>query len=349
MRLTLRQPWQANRLFAAIDDAAAGEPLGKPSAPPDRRRTRSIEPLEPRRVLDSTVVFNEVMYNPPGPTDDALEWIELSNQMAVDMDLSGWRLDGGVEFQFPFNVRFHPDALFRGVHESVAIDRSGRGGTASQTQDEILIKHITNASGSIGGMYDDLVRFIAPNPVHTRTALLLMARFGDEFIDTQFEDGGEGTVFKLDIAYVPNGTTNGNPQSPKLPFPYHHPPAKDLADFGDDKEAYRRHLLIRNNRAADDYSGIIAVSQALSLSGARWPRVKHQQGHAAANADPLVGPVVIHEIMYNPSPGPDDGSGSGSEFVELLNISGAPVSLAGWHFSAISYTFAADVVITGDV
>jgi len=117
----LRQPQPANRLFAAIDDAAAGEPLGKPSAPPDRRRTRSIEPLEPRRVLDSTVVFNEVMYNSPGPTDDALEWIELSNQMAVDMDLSGWRLDGGVEFEFPFNVRFHPDALFRGVHESVAI------------------------------------------------------------------------------------------------------------------------------------------------------------------------------------------------------------------------------------
>ena len=51
--------------------------------------------------------------------------------------------------------------------------------------------------------------------------------------------------------------------------------------------------------------------------------------------------------MYNSGSGPDDGSGS--EFVELLNISGAPVSLAGWHFSAISYTFAADVVITGDV
>ena len=65
----------------------------------------SFEPLEPRRVLDSTVVFNEVMYNPPGPTDDALEWIELSNQMAVDMDLSGWRLDGGVEFKIPLRDR----------------------------------------------------------------------------------------------------------------------------------------------------------------------------------------------------------------------------------------------------
>ena len=59
------------------------------------------EPLEPRLVLDSTVVFNEIMYHPAGGADDTLEWIELHNQMAVDMDISNWSLDGGVQFQFP--------------------------------------------------------------------------------------------------------------------------------------------------------------------------------------------------------------------------------------------------------
>src|SRR5687768_5095176 len=50
--------------------------------------------------MDSTVVFNEVMYHPP--TNEAnLEWVELHNQMAVDMDLSGWKLRGGVDFNFP--------------------------------------------------------------------------------------------------------------------------------------------------------------------------------------------------------------------------------------------------------
>ena len=58
------------------------------------------ELLEPRLVLDSTVVFNEIMYNVPGD-DESMEWIELHNQMAVDMDLSGWRLDGGVRYDFP--------------------------------------------------------------------------------------------------------------------------------------------------------------------------------------------------------------------------------------------------------
>ena len=62
--------------------------------------TLGYEPLEARRVLDSTVVFNEVMYNPV--QDDAShEWIELHNQMSVDMDVSGWVLADGVDYTFP--------------------------------------------------------------------------------------------------------------------------------------------------------------------------------------------------------------------------------------------------------
>ncbi|MCH8044628.1 MAG: lamin tail domain-containing protein [Planctomycetes bacterium] len=63
----------------------------------------------------------------------------------------------------------------------------------------------------------------------------------------------------------------------------------------------------------------------------------------ATNSGPLVGPVVIHEVMYNPSR--DDDSDGGSEFVELINISGAAVSLEGWHFEAIRYTFGPEAVI----
>ncbi|RIK81458.1 MAG: hypothetical protein DCC68_08570 [Planctomycetota bacterium] len=63
------------------------------------KRRRFLERLEARLTLDSTVVFNEVMYNPAG--DGTPEWIELHNQMAVDMDVSAWRLRGGVNFDFP--------------------------------------------------------------------------------------------------------------------------------------------------------------------------------------------------------------------------------------------------------
>ena len=51
-------------------------------------------------LADSAVVFNEIMYHPAFDEPD-LEWIELHNQMAVNMDLSNWSLAGGIEFTFP--------------------------------------------------------------------------------------------------------------------------------------------------------------------------------------------------------------------------------------------------------
>ena len=51
-------------------------------------------------AADSVVTFNEIMYHPAGD-NPALEWIELYNQMSVDIDLSDWRVEGGIDFRFP--------------------------------------------------------------------------------------------------------------------------------------------------------------------------------------------------------------------------------------------------------
>src|SRR5438874_257387 len=48
---------------------------------------------------DSVVVFNEIMYH-PARNEPALEWVELYNQMAVDVDLSGWRIAEGIDYTF---------------------------------------------------------------------------------------------------------------------------------------------------------------------------------------------------------------------------------------------------------
>ena len=59
----------------------------------------------------------------------------------------------------------------------------------------------------------------------------------------------------------------------------------------------------------------------------------------AANAAPAVGPIVINEIMYNPSSGGDD-------FVELHNLTTAAVSMADWRFtSGVDFTFAGSASI----
>jgi hypothetical protein len=55
----------------------------------------------PTLAGDSIVVFSEIMYHPRD--GDALEWVELHNQMAVDVDISGWEIDG-IGYRFPTNT-----------------------------------------------------------------------------------------------------------------------------------------------------------------------------------------------------------------------------------------------------
>src|SRR6266496_4402629 len=55
---------------------------------------------------DSVVVFNEIMYH-PATNEPALEWVELYDQNSVDVDLSGWRLAGGIDFRFPSDTVIH--------------------------------------------------------------------------------------------------------------------------------------------------------------------------------------------------------------------------------------------------
>lgn len=52
-------------------------------------------------LADSVVVFNELHYHPPGAETPNNEWLELRNQMAVDVDVSGWSLGDGVSYTFP--------------------------------------------------------------------------------------------------------------------------------------------------------------------------------------------------------------------------------------------------------
>jgi hypothetical protein len=50
-------------------------------------------------LADSVVVFNEIMYHPPAGAAD-VEWVELHNQLAIDVDISRWSIKGGVKYKF---------------------------------------------------------------------------------------------------------------------------------------------------------------------------------------------------------------------------------------------------------
>jgi hypothetical protein len=68
-------------------------------------------------------------------------------------------------------------------------------------------------------------------------------------------------------------------------------------------------------------------------------RPEFRTGGGAANAAPVVGPVVISEISYHPEAG-------GVEFIELGNVSAAPVVLDGWMLEgAGGFTFPAGTTL----
>lgn len=51
-------------------------------------------------AADSVVIFNEILYHPAGD-DPALEWVELYNPMSVDIELSNWVIEGGIDYRIP--------------------------------------------------------------------------------------------------------------------------------------------------------------------------------------------------------------------------------------------------------
>lgn len=54
----------------------------------------------PAAAQDSAVVINEVHYHPADELTES-EWIEIRCLHGVDVDISGWQLEGGVNYTFP--------------------------------------------------------------------------------------------------------------------------------------------------------------------------------------------------------------------------------------------------------
>lgn len=60
-------------------------------------------------ATDSDIVINEIHYH-PNDNDPRMEYVELYNRGAAEVDLSGWRFSRGIDFTFPPGARLAPDA-----------------------------------------------------------------------------------------------------------------------------------------------------------------------------------------------------------------------------------------------
>lgn len=79
-------------------------------APDGSGRIRRLAVPTPGRpnaaVRQEPVVINEIFYNPPG--GDADEFVELFHRGQEKLDLSGWRIRGGIDFNFPTGTVLQP-------------------------------------------------------------------------------------------------------------------------------------------------------------------------------------------------------------------------------------------------
>ncbi|MBN2505882.1 MAG: lamin tail domain-containing protein [Verrucomicrobia bacterium] len=184
----------------------------------------------------------------------------------ASLRLKGSERGRDVPARVSYHVTFPTDDLFRGVHPVMLLDRAR--GSNRGPQEEILIRHMLLRAGGIPGIQADICRVIAPRAAQTGPCLLF-PRFEDEFIETAYANGNDGTLWELELVYYP---TTANAAGYKLPLP-DSVISVDFQDLGSDKEFYRYNDIIKNHRDIDDYRRLLPLAQSFSLPAAAFEQV----------------------------------------------------------------------------
>ncbi|MFZ9854529.1 MAG: lamin tail domain-containing protein, partial [Limisphaerales bacterium] len=103
-------------------------------------------------VRQEPVVLNEIFYNPPG--GDADEFVELFHRGQEKLDLSGWRIRGGIDFDFAPGTVLQP-GQFLVIAKDLEQFRSNHG---------LQSGAVGNYSGTLGNG-GDVVRLTRPDEV----------------------------------------------------------------------------------------------------------------------------------------------------------------------------------------
>lgn len=149
-----------------------------------------------RRAED--IVINEIFYNPPAGDDD--EFIEIHHRGSTAVSLAGWRIRGGVDFDFPANASLAP------------------GGFLVIARDQVRLRanHPSLAAASVLGNYSgtlnngsDVVRLTMPDEVRSTNELGVVTtdtihitvgevRYADGGTWGRWADGGGSSLELMD-------------------------------------------------------------------------------------------------------------------------------------------------------
>jgi hypothetical protein len=124
-----------------------------------------------RFVLQTNIVINEIMYHAP-PTlkttnqayqESPEQWIELFNRGSNTINLSGWRIDGGIDFRMPSGTEITPGAYLVIANNPVALLSNYPGlnvvgpfsGKLSHTSDRLVLKDADDNPADEVRYFDD--------------------------------------------------------------------------------------------------------------------------------------------------------------------------------------------------
>ncbi len=215
----------------------------------------------------------------------------------VKLRLKGSQRARSQDPRVGYNMRFGRDNLYRGTHQSLAIDRSEGVG---EGQFEFLFDIMIANSGGVLSRYYDFIKVLAPRDRHTRSAVLQMARYDDVFLESQFNNGSDGNLYEYELIYSPD---RADSQGAKFPQP-DSVQGVVVSDRGNDKERYRWFFLKKNNREKDNFAPIIAYNKKFSQSNSAFEQDLEQ----VVDVDSW-----LRGMAYAVLSGAGDNTGAGSQ------------------------------------
>lgn len=322
----------------------------------------------PAVASDAVVNFNEIQYHPASGGE--AEWVELHNQMSIRIDLSGWRLSGGIDFTFPEGTAIDPGAYLV-IHGEGAVDPNvnalgpfaGQLDNAGESlrlrdrndrvMDEIayddnfpwpvgpdgsgwtLAKTSSHSAvGAHSGWQTSLTRGGTPGSVNTTTDAA-----GSDLVLSEIAPGwvelwnrGDDTISLDDVELHSKGWTLQDLGSPLSPDAYRHIETPMLAG-GDSL-----HLVQFDNQILDS-SRCLTVATGRLPADLRWYTVDRPTPNEA-NVITLQTEIVINEIMYHfpplydrPETVANDFQERDEEWIELYNRSSESIDLSHWQLA----------------
>ncbi|MBN2182890.1 MAG: lamin tail domain-containing protein, partial [Sedimentisphaerales bacterium] len=214
---------------------------------------------------DADWMDNDRNYMSNDPIGATVIFMDRDIYYDVGVRLKGSLAGRHASLKVGYRVGFNAEKLFNGVLDNVSVDRSALPDL--NRMPETLIHLAMNRCGGVMSKYSDMIKVIAPISRHTSPAQLQLGHYSDVFLDGQFENGGEGELFEFEYIYYP---TNAFPDGHKNYGESGGHTGIGIQDLGSDKENYRHTFLIKNNRARDDYGGLINFATVMGMTGSAF-------------------------------------------------------------------------------